>query len=452
MKKGTIITIATMAVVVAAVGFIAKNVFGKETPVSVNTTSLERGELVDSVSVKGVVESTDSKNVYAAASYKIKTVNVELGDVVSSGDILCELDVAELERQIRQRKAELDATQQSNYNQLSSSMRSYEDAKNILDSGKNANIINAGNAIKTAEITLSNARKNYEDKIKELNESTNASVVNALNSLKSAGLDLTTKQKTLEDNTILYNEGIISYEVFHQSEIAVEAAQNSYNSNASTLENAQNALNTEIESLKKSLDSAEVTYNNAVAAEEAARIGAEQDIKTYEDRVTSAEVSMNSDSQIVAIQNLEEQIKDSIVASPISGTVTAVYATEGAISSGLLFVVEDTNSLKVITKIKEYDSGRVALGQEVEIKTDVTGDEVFKGVIDKIAPTSVKGANGEPLSTDDVEFETEVKVLSESTPLKIGMNTRLTIVVKRLGDVFYVPYDAVLDKTEGVSV
>ncbi len=452
MKKNTIITIASVLVIAAFAGLIAKNVLGKPRATSVNTDILQKGELIDSISVKGVIESTNSKNVYTTLNYKIKNVNFEEGDTVKAGEVLCELDVADLERQIKQRRAEIEATQNTNSNQLSASQRSYQDALNILNSGNNSAIINAENSVKSAEISLSNAQKNYDEKISEMNNNTNSAIINAQNSLKSAELDLNTKKKALEDNQILYNEGIISYETFHQSEVALETAQNTYDSALSSLDNAQNALQTEIDNLKKSLDSANVTFNNAVDSEEAARISADQEIKNQRDKVTSAEVSLNNDSQLVSLQNLEDQLKDAQVKAPIDGTITAVYAKEGASSNGLLFVIEDTNDLKITSKIKEYDAGRIALGQEVLIKTDVTGDQVFNGVIDKIAPTSIKSNNGEVMPTNDVEFKTEIKVLSKDPILKIGMNTRLTIVIDKLENVFHLPYDSVIEKENGESV
>jgi multidrug efflux pump subunit AcrA (membrane-fusion protein) len=129
-----------------------------------------------------------------------------------------------------------------------------------------------------------------------------------------------------------------------------------------------------------------------------------------------------------------------------------VYAKEGANGNGLMVVIEDTEDLKIITKFKEYDSGKINEGMEVIIKSDATGEETYEGKITKIAPTSVKNNVGESLSTTDVEFEAEVSVISQQTKLKIGMNTRLNVILNRKTDVFSVPYDAVVknDKDENV--
>lgn len=59
--------------------------------------------------------------------------------------------------------------------------------------------------------------------------------------------------------------------------------------------------------------------------------------------------------------------------------MTAVYAKEGVPAAGLLFVVENTDDLVIKTALKEYDVATVQEGMPTEIKSDATGEEVFRG-------------------------------------------------------------------------
>lgn len=88
------------------------------------------------------------------------------------------------------------------------------------------------------------------------------------------------------------------------------------------------------------------------------------------------------------------------------------------------------DQLVVTTYIKEYDIANVEIGQEVTLKSDGTEDEVMKGVVSYIAPTTRKDA------TANNEFEVEVSITNASTKLKVGMETRMNIILEKKPDIF----------------
>jgi len=114
-------------------------------------------------------------------------------------------------------------------------------------------------------------------------------------------------------------------------------------------------------------------------------------------------------------------LERSVIRSPIDGTVTAVIAREGAVGMGLLFIVEDINSLKIITNFREYDLDKIETGMEVQISSDATGEAVYTGIINRINPAATVFA---PVT----EFEVEVLVTSNYTSLRIGTTARLNIL------------------------
>ena len=73
------------------------------------------------------------------------------------------------------------------------------------------------------------------------------------------------------------------------------------------------------------------------------------------------------------------------VEATTSGTVTAISAQNGAPANGVLFTIEDTNSLRVVTNIKEADVGTVQPGMKVTIKTDATGDKEYTGTVQSLS-------------------------------------------------------------------
>lgn len=137
------------------------------------------------------------------------------------------------------------------------------------------------------------------------------------------------------------------------------------------------------------------------------------------------------------------------VEATTSGTVTAINAQNGAPANGVLFTIEDTNSLRVVTNIKEADVGTVQPGMKVTIKTDATGGKEYTGTVQSIAPTAVKqssasgtGATAAASSgNQNPEFEARVSIDSDISGLLIGMKARLNIIVEERNGVYSVPFD-----------
>ena len=63
----------------------------------VRTVTLQKGTLEDSISATGTVQSSDVSNVTTDLKYTVKTVDVQVGDSVEAGDVICTLDTSDLE-------------------------------------------------------------------------------------------------------------------------------------------------------------------------------------------------------------------------------------------------------------------------------------------------------------------------------------------------------------------
>jgi HlyD family secretion protein len=143
----------------------------------------------------------------------------------------------------------------------------------------------------------------------------------------------------------------------------------------------------------------------------------------------------------------------SYVKATTSGTITAMNAVKGNPANGELFTIEDTNDLKVRGKVKEADLNHIHENMAVLVKSDATGDKIFPGNLTKIAPTAIKTeatANSASTATK-AEFEVEIDLPADSTGLKIGMTTRLSIVSEERADVFCVPFEALVMDDSGQS-
>lgn len=144
------------------------------------------------------------------------------------------------------------------------------------------------------------------------------------------------------------------------------------------------------------------------------------------------------------------------IKAPVSGTITSINTQNGALASGVLFTIENTNSLQIRATIKEADLATVKTSMPVNIKTDATGDTVYQGTVKSIAPTAVQsqsanaaaGVSGAS-SGSNPEFQAIVSIDSDITNLLIGMKARLSIIVEDKQDVYSVDYNAVTTDAQG---
>ena len=66
------------------------------------TVRLGKSDITKNIDLSGVVKSAEVTNVYAAQSYPVKEIFVNVGDYVNEGDALAALDMSKLENDIAQ--------------------------------------------------------------------------------------------------------------------------------------------------------------------------------------------------------------------------------------------------------------------------------------------------------------------------------------------------------------
>lgn len=591
-KKILSITCGVLAVVVVGSYFALNR--NNAVQAMVSTETLQQMDLQNTVSLSGVVESQSGRKVYSTLSYLVEQVNVQVGDVVQQGDVLAQLKTDDLQMDIAQQQAAVNASKNQSAHQIEVSRKAYENAKenyeNGLDSGAlsaeqgvtsaeysveqaqqqlkaakaavydakencrvtrdqlEGNITDAEEALRDAEEALGDAQAAYNDAVagqesakKEaaaLFEQKTADYKKAAEEwahLEGTYLaDIETEKVNVKDaKDALDNkyptppkegeDGYADYiasdefKAYQESEGKLRTARETYVQQKSNFQNIQQVYNQAqtdyqnqlasiassasgamsgvasaqsgvaaaeaqldaaqdarngasmaqleqgVDSAKRGVDSAqlqkEIAQNqvsNAKDQREASNNAIQQQIDSLKDSLVGSQIAAQStQSQEIAIQKMQNTLEDATITAPVSGVVTAVYAKVGEPGNGLLFVVEDTQSLKINTKIKEYDVANIREGMPVVIKSDATGDQEISGTVTYIAPAAVKTEAGNTQTggnDSNVEFEAEVQVNDPNCGLRIGMNTRLTVLLEEKQDVFGVPYDAVVEKADGSTV
>ena len=382
----------------------------------------QRAERIQSITVSGVVESVTSRNVYTTLGFTVDSVDVSVGDRVTQGQTLGMLDTRDLELVIAQQQAVLETARRNSQIALTDSTRMLNEATANVANNTNPSIIAAEAALTAATQNLADAQRSYDNARLDYNVQSNINVQNTESALNAARVELEARTRELENAVLLEDAGALSQHDLNLAEDALAHATNQYNTAMQNFENATTGQQRSLDQLEDLLQLAVASQAQAQRQLSAARTGANQDIERLRSNVASAEASANVEAMEITLQQLERQLEDSTLTAPISGTVTAVIAREGAVGMGLMFTVEDTDNLRIITSFREYDLARVHVGMPVTITSDSTGSAVHTGEITGINPAATPNS---PI----VEFEAEIAVTSGNLDLRIGVNTRINIAL-----------------------
>ncbi len=480
--------VLAVVVLAAAGGLLLRKKGGNtQTVLASDTQVLSYTDLESSVSATGTVESSDTTKVYSTLAYQVKSVLVEVGDTVQEGDLLAELDAEPIENQIATQQTSMEVASGSAGAQVQSAYDAYENFKQGLDAGLNASLIGAQSQVDTAYdayVRAQNAYDRYKENV-ELGENTQVLSVEAQRNSAATALDqaedaessakkaynaLKESIKEIDDRLRIIDKALETPETlqpgeqeqleaekaalegkkaelepqrdtakdgWRKAQDAVSTAQSAYDIAQATYNAAVRGEDQALSDYADAVDSAWRAYQTALTSLDSTKKGTEDQLEAYSDTLASAYAGANKAVTQESIRQLSKTLDDAKITAPVSGTVTAVYASVGSSGSGLLFVIEDTDHLVISTSVKGYDLGDVKTGMTVEIKSDAT--------------TAKKNQLGDTEASNDPSFEAEVSVDSAESGLRIGMEARLSYIIARQAHVLAVPYEAVFTDEAGQS-
>ena len=190
-----------------------------------------------------------------------------------------------------------------------------------------------------------------------------------------------------------------------------------------------------LEQATADLDVAKVRLSNAesqfVRSQKLHNEGSISD-KAFED---GQEAFSSAKSQYVRsnvfLENAKIALDDTLVRSPIDGTIISRAAEVGqvitsptsAVGGGtLLMEMADLNKVRVRALIDEIDIGKITIGQEVTLRVSAYRDKKFTGLVSKIEPQAREDQN---VTT----FPVLIDIENKDNLLLIGMNTDVEIEI-----------------------
>lgn len=155
--------------------------------------------------------------------------------------------------------------------------------------------------------------------------------------------------------------------------------------------------------------------------------------------VLSSAKAKSIEIQKQELEKKKEDLSKVFIKSPIDGTITRVnvnlgrYAKDTS-SEKAMFTVENLDKLQMKVFISEFDIGKISLGQEVEITSDVMGKDKTAGIVSRISPTAEQKDN----NTMERVIPVVIDIIEKPANLIAGVSATAKIKVARAENIFAV--------------
>ncbi len=195
-----------------------------------------------------------------------------------------------------------------------------------------------------------------------------------------------------------------------------------------TANNIVDQTKSDLEAAKVRLLNAESQYERGIELHKNSSIS-DKDFEDIKENFAQAKSTLVRNE--VSYENAKISLDDTVVKSPINGTVISRPVEVGQVISSptsafgegsILMTMADLSKVRVRALVDEIDVGKVALGQRVSIKVAAYRDKEFIGTVAKIEPMAYVQQN---VTT----FPVLIDINNEDNLLLIGMNTDVEIQI-----------------------
>ena len=485
LHKKKIIVGALLVVIVAGIStgaflkFGRRQVFAKEMQnvTQKNYAEATSGDIYLSITSSGAIESSNVKNITSEVSAKVKSVNVKVGDKVSKGDVLFELDSSDLDAQIRNKQKSITSYNKqitnyeksiknyneniSEYNDDITNLNVYADKSGYVQNLKS----DVGDSISKNSVLFNiivddnyvlKANFNYFEKSPiNVGDSVTMLVVDSFATLEgtvSKVSDLKTQSEfggQLEEVEIILDNPGYTLEGVNVFQISV-LTQNGVtiiSDNQKAIEAAESkSFKVESSGTIKELLVSNGSYVNAgdlVAVLENSDLSdkiADTNDSIKDVYSSISEVKSNISDVYSDIKDLKEDYSFYTITSPIDGIITSVSVNDGDYvrSESTIAKVVNTDVLRFEISVDELDILKLNIGQEAKITIDAITETETNPIIGSVTEIGLEGTNMNSVTSYPVVITFEGR-----EDIKMGMNCSVEIIVDKAENVITIPVEAV---------
>lgn len=433
-RKKTIRNIVIIVIIAAIAGMIVvSSAKAKSAGTPVTTVEASKGDIQQTLSTSGTVQSNTSKTYFADVSLPISKINVKEGDAVKKGDVLYTFDEDQLASQIQIQKSQMSADSGS---YSSSLYKNNQTIGNLTEANTNLPIIEAQIANAQSNIDALNDKINDKKaKIAKEGAELQKSIDGIQNEQNKSEVDNTAETETVEDKTKIADEKKKKKDSMDTlTEQQLKLQDNTYQqSNDKEIQEWNNELSdwqdslTELKTDKSTMESQQSTSKDA-----------QLDGGSLTNLAQTEEVK-----KLTAQQTLDGLNKvQGGVKADFNGIITEVKVVDGSTSAVGTEVLQEQSldDVSVQMSVTKYDIDKIKKGEKA--KVTIAGKE-YEGELTGIDQMAVKNASGTPV------VSTTITIKNPDTDIYLGVEAKITLDCAKAEDVITLPIECVNTDQKG---
>lgn len=399
MKRKKWIILGVTAVVIVSGGFWGySKLTAKPATASAIPGKARYGDVQKVISATGAVKYPQLIPLSFQQGGKLVVLNAKVGDRVTQGQVLAQLETDSLQLSVTQAQANL-AIAQVKLNQTLGS----------ADSSVYSTLATAEQNLSQATQNLATARQNADPA--NLNNKVNIAKQN----LTQAGKDLAAAQLAQDAGQIQGAQGKLA-----QAQQDLTAAESALNGGAA-----------------QALAAAEAQYNAAQAKLKEAQ----EQVNQYKQGKPSADILSAQASVAQAQSSLataQTNLDNAIIKAPADGVITSVRVenNQNVDKTTIMTLAADSGNFQVDAVIDQADIAQIKSGQKADITLDTAPNVHISGAVTSV---DLQGTSTQNVTT----YKAEIQLDQTSDLLRAGMNVNVGIVLAEAKNVLTIPSEAV---------
>ncbi len=360
-----------------------------------DVVTVRRATIASTISATGAILPERQANLTFQTAGTVNRIYVEVGQSVTAGQVLAELDTTDLELAVRQ--AEI-------------ALRQAEAQLHQLDEGPSASELAAARA------ALESAQTAYQQLLKGPDKD---QIAAARAQVEQARVALNQAQQAYDKVKDRPDVGMLPQALqLQQATINFETAEAQFRVTTRPATAAQLAqAQAQIAQAQANLD--RLQRGASAAQREIAQAGVDQ--------------------ARLALEQAQRRLNNAYIRAPWDGVITAVNLVQGTlVQPGTPAIqITDMSKYHLDVQVDEVDIAGIVEGQPVTIEVDALPDVKLAGSVKRIAPTA------QTTPTGGITYQVRIAIERENTPLRAGMSATATIIASVRENVLVIPNRAV---------
>ena len=407
---------------------------------------VQSGEVVDIVQFSGRVSPVEEVELFFRTGGRVRNVFVERDDLVVGGQIMADLEIDNLERDLASAMLELERMEQA----LEEAQQHHNDDMN--------------RAILRLDIAESNLENSERDKAFELARSEIDLAIKELKYIQAQNEDLAPRQvlaqADLERAQIALRRAQTAYDAIaysdssgsssqaanlQQATLDFSKAQANYDLAIQGLGNQDidlSLMQKEIDLAKLEIEELQTTGPNEQLVQNVALAQLEVNIL---ERGIDPSYTNNVEKAKLNVEKLEAAVEDAQIIAPFDGKVTSISLTEGREVTTFkpVAIVADPSKLEISSNPPDSQLQDLAEGMPVTISLSSRPGEEFAGAIRRLPYPYGGGGRSEGVETEDTSTRISLEVSPEELGLDQGDLVRVEVILEQKDNVLWLPPQAI---------